>query len=300
MSIVTSAGLSSVLDEVVGALGMESFYQEAFMMPNIYSVRQSNRRRERSASVAGLTLWTAKNPNQSVAEDSLIQQFEKTYTHTPLGKKIPVERELIDDEEFGLLQDIGQQIGATAAQTMETDAVSPFNDAFAGATHQAEDGLSICNTAHKNVDGGNSQSNSKTLALSAANVDTLRIAHRKITNHRGDKMSLRPRLLVVPVELDATAYEIVKSVGKPGTANNDLNFYNGVFDSITWDFLTGTKAWFMLDPAVMKRNMLWYQRVGVEIFGDGDLFAGTRTLGGYMRYSLGCKDWRGIMGSNPA
>lgn len=297
MAVATTGNLSYVLDEVVSALAFEAFYEEPFMMPVLFGVRGSSRRRERAASLAGLTLWTEKQHTQAPDEDQIIQQFEKTFTHKTYGKQLPVERELIEDEEFDLMMDIASQIGITASQTMEQHAADLWNDMFDGATYTAEDGLAICHTAHLNAAGGNSQGNKKTAALSFSNLEAARLAHRKITNYRGDKISIRPRLLVLPIDLEQTGWEIVKSIGKPGVDENTLNFYNGMFDMIAWDFLDDTNDWFLVDPRLMKQNLLWYQRVPMETFGEGNLFTGTRKIGGYMRYSLGVRDWRFVMGS---
>ena len=128
----TSSNLSFLLDEIVSALSFEAFYEEPFMMPVLYGVRGSSRRRERTASFGGLTTWDTKAPAQEPTEDTIDQQFEKDFVHTPYGKQVPVERELIDDEEFGLLEDLGSQLGVTAALTMERKAVEVFDDAFAG------------------------------------------------------------------------------------------------------------------------------------------------------------------------
>jgi hypothetical protein len=119
-------------------------------------------------------------------------------------------------------------------------------------------------------------------------------------NYRGDKMSVHPKLLVVPTDLEEVAWEMIRSTGKPDTANNNANMYNGMFDLVVWDFLTDTNAWFMVDPRLMKLNLIWFQRIALEVFGDGNLFSGTRNIGGYYRAALGVRDWRWIYGNNPS
>lgn len=298
--MMTSQNLAFVLDEVVSGIAYEAFYEDQFMMPLLYDVRTSERKRERLASLAGLTLYSQKTNGAEPASDNVIQEFEKDFIHVSYGKKVSIERELVDDEEWGLLVDVGQQIGMLAAQTMEVTAAAAWSDFFTGATYKAEDNLSVCNSAHLNVDAGNSQSNTGTSDLDFAGIKAARIAMRKFTNYRGDKMSVHPKLLVVPTDLEEVAWEMIRSTGKPDTANNNANMYNGMFDLVVWDFLTDTNAWFMVDPRLMKLNLIWFQRIALEVFGDGNLFTGTRNIGGYYRAALGVRDWRWIYGNNPS
>ncbi len=302
--MITSNTLSYALDEVVSAAAFESFFEQAFMMPMLYSVRPSGRRRERSASFGGLGDFEEKSPSAAAAETSLAQQYEKDFVHVAYALQVPIERELLDDEEYGFAVEVGRQIGIKAAYKMELLAAALFHDAFAGATYKAEDALSICNSAHVNSDSGNSQGNTGTSALSLAAIKSTRTAMRNCKNYRGDLLSVMPDALLIPHDLEETAWEIVRSTGRPDTTNNAANFYNGMFKLFVWPFLsTGVSGgdannWFMLDTRLLKQNLIWYQRVPLEVFGDGDLFKGTRRIGGYFRASHGLRDWRGIYGHN--
>lgn len=310
MATQTSASLSFVLDEVVSAVAFESFFDESFLYTSLYGVRSSGRRRERLASIGGLGVFTQKNAGAAVDDDVVTQQFEKDYTHVAYGKKVPVERELIDDEEFGTIADLGQQLGYMGAYTMELQASEVFRDAFTGARHTTEDSLTLCNSAHLNVDSGNSQGNTGTSALSMSSIQSTRTAMRRFTNYRGQLRSVRPDALIIPPNLEETAWEIVRSTGRPDDATNAANIYNGMFQLYVWDFLdTGIAAgsattagdannWFMVDSKLMRMNLLWYQRIPLEVFGDGDLFTGTRRIGAYYRASHGPRDWRWVYGHN--
>jgi len=302
MATITSANMNFVLDEVVSSVMFESFFDEPYMYPMLYDIRTSNRRRERSASVGGLGEYQVKQRTQAAAEDQITEQFEKDFVHESYGKSVAVERELVDDEEYGVLQEIGSQLGIMAAYSMEKTAATVFNDAFAGASHKGEDGKSLCNAAHVNSDGGNSQSNTGTETCSLAGIQTTRLNMRKFTNYRGEKLAIRPNMLIVPPDLEETAFEIVRSTGSTVDNKNAgvTNFYNGRFDLAVWDFLTDTNAWFMADSRLMKQNLIWYQRTPLARFGDGNLFTGTRRVGGYYRNSYGFKDWRWVFGNNPS
>jgi len=293
---VTSSTLSYVLDEVTSVLAYESFYSEPFFMPELFGIRTSNRRRERTASTSGLTEYAIKTETAAPTEDTIDNQFQKDFTHDAYAKQVAISRELVDDQEWGLLEDIGEQLGTAAAYTMERKAASVFVNSFGAAT--SEDGLSICNDAHLNAGGGNSQDNKGTAALSMTAVKNARIAMRKFTNYNGDYLSVNPNALIVPVDLEETAWEIAKSTMRPDNANMAANIYNGMLDLYVWPLLTSTTDWWLVDTRLMKKNLLWFQRVALEVFGEGNLLTGTKKVGGYMRFSYGCRDWRWVYGSD--
>jgi phage major head subunit gpT-like protein len=288
--------MSYVLDEVVSGVGFESFYEAPFQWPLVYTRRGSMSRRERFTSVGGIGQFQQKTPGTAPAEADVSQQFQKTFVHNPFALQLPFEREFVDDEEWGTVEELGREIGLSAAQTMEVAGAALFNDAFAGATYTAEDALSICSSAHLNVDGGNSQDNSGTSAISMAAIKATRTAMRKFTNYRGEKISVNPDMLIVPVAIEEDSWEIVRSTNRPDGANLVANMYNGMFRLIVWPFLTDDESWFMVDSRLMARHLLWFQRVPLEFHGDGSLFNGTRRIGGYYRESHGCRDWRWIYG----
>lgn len=308
MATITSNTLSFTLDEVVSAVAMEAFYEESFLLPLLYDVRPSGRRRERTASLGGLSEFEIKNEGAAASEDSPVQQFEKDFVHVARGKTVNITREYVDDEEWGVVVDLGRQLGVMAHYTMEKDAMAPFREAFSSTSYLAEDGLTICNSAHLNVDSGNSQDNSGTTALSMASIKTTRTAMRNFTNYNGQLAGCRPDSLLVPCDLEEDAWEIIRSTGRPDSTNLAANMYNGMFQLYVSDFLsTGisdgdANNWFMLDTRKLKGagNLLWFQRIPLEIYGDENKFTGTRSIGAYYRASHGLRDWRGIYGHNVA
>ena len=298
MPAITSGQMSYILDEVVSSVALNEFLQLPNMFAALYNVRPAAGWRDRHSSVGGLGQFTQKQPTVNPDSDVVTQQFQKTFIHNAFAKRVAVEREFADDEQWGFFQNLGVQLGDAANRTMETQAAALFADAFAGATYTAEDALAICYSAHVNSDGGNSQANAGSTALSLTSIASTRIAMRRFTDYRGEKIAINPTLLLVPIDLEQTAWEVVRSSLKPGSANNDANFYQGMFDLAVWNYLSDTNNWFMIDTQLMRRNLVWNQRTGLEIYGDGDLFSGTRHIGGYYRESHGCLDWRWIYGHN--
>ena len=298
MGALTTGQMSYILDEVVSAVLINEFAQLPNIFGSVYNIKTSSKARERSSSVGGLGQFSEKVELQSPDEEGVTQQYQKTFNHTPFAKTVAVSRELVDDEEWSWFQGLGEQLSMAASRTMETQAAGLFNDAFAGATYTGADGAALCADAHTNVDGGNSQDNKGTSAISNASIKAARTAMRKFTDYEGEKIAVTPNTLIVPTDLEQDAWEQINSMGKPGTANNDANFNQNRWQLIVWDYLTDDDNWFMVDMMLARLHLLWYMRSGLELYGDGDLFAGKRRIGAYFRKSNGFVDWRWCYGND--
>lgn len=298
MVTMTSGNLSFVLDEIVTGLAMRAYYRLPSIIPALFNVRPSSRRRERFASVSGSTRWLEKTPTAAPSEIHVIQQAEKDFVHTPFGAAMALEREFIDDQEFGILERLGTEMGRQGALAMELDAVAVLDDLVAGATHKDEFGLSVVNAAHLNVDGGNSQSNSGSNALDTDGLNATRVAMKGFKDYRGNKDPSIMNLVLVPTALETKAQQLARSAQNPDNAQNTANVFQGL-EYLVCDRLDSSTKWYGIDSMLMRDNLLWLQRIGIEIFSTGDLFTGTRKIGGYTRYSRGVLDWRWIYGNAP-
>lgn len=299
MAVLTHSSASFVADETISVLAFDQFNMADIQMPNLYSQRGSIKHDEDHGSISGFTNFTEKTPQAEPDEDSPVQQFRKQFVHVEYAKQSKIDRTVIDDSRFEFFSRFGPLLGQSAVRTFEESAAKTFVNSFTGSDGGlAEDGLSLCNSAHVNVDSGNSQSNSGSTALSFSAVGDTRVSMRKFTDYRGQKISVRPDLLIVPEDLEQTAFEIVRSSGDPTSGNLKANFHNGRFGAVVWRELTSTTNWWMADSIMMANELLWYWRIVLEIFGDGSLMKGTRSIGGYYRSSFGALDWRWVYGQN--
>lgn len=296
---MTQGTLSYLFDEVVTSVIYDASFVGPAVAPFLFNMREMPSRRERVASFSGLDVFSEKTELAAAAEGEIVQQFEKTFTPTAFAQSLVISREAARDEEFGFVARLATSLGEAFQQTIEGKAGDFFNDADTGATYKGEDGLSLANSAHVNVDGANSQDNLYAVALSMANLKTVRDAGRKFTNYRGTaKAHCKFDLLMVPIDLEETAWQIVRSLGRPDDASNAMNMYNGMFDLLVFDEITSTTQWGLIDTKRMQQNLFWLWRDTYEAFGDGDLFKGQRRIGAYFRAAHGHVDWRWYVQGN--
>lgn len=85
-------------------------------------------------------------------------------------------------------------------------------------------------------------------ALNSTTLDAARILieDTNAVDEAGDKISLRPNVLLVPPGLEQTAHVLLETMLKPGTAQNDKNWIsNDVIRPVKWRFLTDSDGWFL-------------------------------------------------------
>lgn len=234
----------------------------------------------------------------TVPYDDTGEGFKTNYVHTQFARGMKIERTLVDDDLYRVIQRRPQKLGLAAFRKRETDAASVFNNAFnSGIT--GGDGKSLCNSAHPSNNGGPSQSNAGSTALSPTEVDTARIIMKGFLTNRGNFQTIQPDMLVVPMQLETYAYEIINSNGKVDTANNNPNFHRGRYKMVVWDnYLTSSTRWFLIDSRLMKEFLMWFDRIKPEFYKDSEFDTLVAKFAGYMRYSFGWSDWRWVYGEN--
>ena len=114
----------------------------------------------------------------------------------------------------------------------------------------------------------------------------------------GERIGVRGDMLIVPMDKEEDAWVIISSKGEPETDNNNRNFHYGKYKLAVWDELTSQYNWFCIDSRLMKLNLLWFDRVKLELNKDKDFNTYESRWSAYMRYSYGWRDSIWIYGHN--
>lgn len=240
----------------------------------------------------------AEGQPQAIEYDSFNPLYETTFTHKEYAKGVAIERKLWDDDRTGQIKRKAQTLGYAFGTTIATHMSSVLNNAFS-ASYVGSDSVALCSASHPvNSASSDTFSNAGTTALSYAAVVSTLIAGHDLDDDRGNPLPIVYDTLYVPTALQATAYEIVNAIGKPGTADNDANFLNSQGLQVVVDpYLSDANNWFMLNKSMANMHLLWFWRVRPEIAldptSDFNLVAKYR---GYMRMSYGWDDPRWIYG----
>lgn len=245
-------------------------------------------------------------------------EFEKGYkarwTHIEFAKGFTVRRKLVDDNLYPgaeipktLTQQV-RKLADNAALQRERAAATLFNGAFTdsgndynGFPYAGPDGVGLCSDAHPQAPShaGDTQDNEGTTALSFDSVRDTKVAMQNFTDDKGEPIAINPDELLIPPELEDTAFRINNSELLPGSADNDVNPQRGRWKLTTWQFLTDTAHWFMMDSTLRNEHLIWFERVPLEFDAVGDFDTLQMKWRAYMRYSRYWSDWRWIYGQQP-
>lgn len=305
MPIVTGAGSNwaDLLDPTVQFRADAAFNRRASLISTLYNVQVSQRAREQVSGVGaiGIDSWKNYENSKIVPEADFDQGYKQTYTHQEYLLDFGIARKDIDDYNFAEVFRAVDRIGDSAALFRETEAASIFNNAFSVAN--GADSVYLCSDSHplSPQKTGVTQDNSFALSLSKTNVRTVREAMMAFTDDNGNKMGITPNLLLVPPSLEDDAIEVVNSSLNPDNANNTVNPQFGRFQVLTWHYLTDSNAWFMIDTAMMRMSLDWFERVPFGVaMREGDDVSVKAYWRAYQRFSYGFSDWKWIAGSNPS
>lgn len=287
-------------------IGFSDNARRASLIPSIYGVNTSERAFEEYLGVGqyGSEGWNFDESGR-VQYDARNKGFDIRFTHAEFAKGFVVDRKLVDDNLTQIAFDDARELGDSAFRKREKGAASIFNNAFATGTRNQDgmpllgpDGVPLCSETHPHSqDDSITQSNRAALALTVANVSTVRVAHMKITDDRGDIMDVMPDQILAPPELEDELKTITGSMLDPASANNAINPQQGRYLGVVWHYLTEPANWFMIDSARRDRSLLWLDRIPLEFGREEDFDTLQAKFRAYMRYSYGWRDWAWLYGS---
>ena len=282
-------GLRKIYDTV--------FNQQPSMREMLYGVHDSQKNQEfdlEDSPIDDFATFSGEIPY-----DDSVQGYRTTYTHEEYARGIKVERKLVDDDLYNIINRKPERLAISAARRRETDAANVFNNSF-NSSVTGGDSLSLCSSAHTSLNSTTTQSNTGTSSLSAVNVEAARRLMVAFRDSIDGVISVQPDTLIVPLQLEEVAWEIINSRGKVDTAQNNANFHNGKYKLVVWNnYLGSSTRWWMADFTLMKQFLNWFDRIKPEFFRDKEFETLMAKFAGYMRYSFGWSDWRWVFGNNP-
>ena len=289
----TSANFQELLEPKFREIFFDAYDEIPEQFSDVFQVKTSKKAKEYDFHMAGTGLWDVKNPGQNINEEDMAKGDEVSYVHTAYAKMIQVEREFSDDDMYGVVEKLPRQLGIGGRATVETTAAAILNNAF---SVNGYDGVPLFSDSHPLIKGGVADNLMTASALNDANLKTgITMMRTNMKTEEGLKMQARAKKLVVSPDLEFTAMTLLQSAGVVGSANNDTNVLKGRLSPVVLDYLTDTNAWFLMDPAIAQLIFFW--RVKPE-FKQSENFDGmVAKYRGYLRFSVGYSDWRGIIGN---
>ena len=303
---LNSSKFGRLLEPGLRKVFMETYKEIPEQYSQIFNIQTSNKAIETDLRMGGFGLWEKKDSIGAVQFQEPTDTQALQYIHEEFASGFSVERKLVDDENYNQISKMSKSLARAARATIETKAAQVLNDAF---TVNGFDGAPLISNTHKRLDGGSMsnrlQADVVTGAiadgkLTDANLKGALVQVRKQVDDRGILIQVQPKVLVVPPALEYTARTILGSMNISTTVNgtgitNDKNVIQGQLKVVVLDYLSSSTAWFLLDPTVAELNFFWRKRL--EFKNEEDFSTMAAKYRGYMRFSAGYSDYRGIFGS---
>lgn len=306
---ITSANWGELVVPGLSEAFLLEYGRRPSLLNQVYDVRSSNRANEQHLGVGAISDagWVDFEKTGHVQDAEFSRGYKWTTTHSEFAQSMTVRRKLVDDNNFAELLDQSRRLGDSAFRFREKCAAGVFNNAFTASGTDAwgfpiagADAVALCSASHPRNpdDAGTTDSNTSNIALTAANISTVRQNMMAFTDDQGDILNVMPDEILVPPELEDTALIHLRSAQDPVSANNAINPQSGRFNIVVWHYLTSSTNWFMLDSGLRRQSLIWYERVPLE-FGPEDLNRETMQFRmiAYNRFSRGFRDWRFIYGA---
>ncbi|MGL4774540.1 MAG: Mu-like prophage major head subunit gpT family protein [Clostridium sp.] len=282
----------------------------------IYHVKTSKKAKETDYGLGAMTPWSKFGASQTTVADATAMPtvqyqkinagLERTYVHEEFASGFMVERKFVDDEQYDTIMKMPKDLARAGRYKVEQDAASLFNNALVVTpTATIYDGKPLFAIDHplaqlKNAQGVAITTKGNNLIVGTLSDVTLQNAlllGRKQVDEAGKLIVMNFDTLVVPPALEYKARILLQSSGITGSANNDINVLKGKLNIVVWDFLNKDDACFLMDSSAHQANFFW--RVKVEFNREKDFDSFVSKYNGYMRYSYGVSDWRGLIAIKP-
>jgi len=261
----------------------------------VYGMESSNRNFEKMSGAGSFT--DLQEFDGTVHYDTSEQLYDKTTYFPPYALGAKVARMLVEDDLHGVINNIPRLMAQSTARTLIKKKVTMLNNAFTGTT--GGDSLSLCNASHPySPTDATTQSNKGTSAFSVTALEATRIiGQTAVFNNRGELLDVDYDTIIAHPLKQPEIWEVIKSDKQPGTANNNANFYQGLYKLVVSRRLSSSTNWFMLDSRISKLFFKFWTRIAPDfsmVPPDSDTFVRKWTV--YERSNADFYAWHPIYG----
>ena len=297
---ISRAQLAKELEPGLNALFGLEYSKYGDEAAEIFESETSDRAFEEEVMLSGFGAAPTKSEGAGVEYDSATEVYTARYTHETVAMAFALTEEAVEDNLYDRLSNrYTRALARSMAHSKQVKGASILNNAF-NNNFTGGDGKEMIATDHPLSVGG-TFSNEPTTAtdLNETALENGLISISQFTDERGLIVALRGRKLVIPAELQFVAERLMKSEGRVGTADNDINALRSsgaIPEGYTVNhFLTDPDAFFILTDA--PNGLKHFTRAPLRTAMEGEFNTGNMRFKARERYSYGWSDPRGIYGS---
>ena len=267
----------------------------------IYVTESSDRAFEEEVMLSGFANAYVKPEGSAVAYDNAQETFTARYTNETVALAFALTEEAMEDNLYDRLASrYTKALARSMASTKNTKGANILNNGFTGTGNPTYgDGQVLLIASHPTLSGNQSNILSTASDLNETSLEQCMIDIANTKDERGLKVAAKAKRLVIPTNLQFVAERLMKSVGRGGTADNDINALKhmgmipeGYFVN---HYLNDTDAFFLITD--VPNGMKHFDRAPLKTSMEGDFDTGNVRYKARERYVFGASDWRGIFGT---
>ena len=265
----------------------------------IFDEESSDRAFEEEVMLGGFGNAEVKPEGSGVVYEAAQETFTARYTHETIALAFSLTEEAVEDNLYDKISTrYTKALARSMANTKQIKAANVLNRAF-NSSFLGGDDKELCSTDHPTLSGDQKNELSTSADLNETSLEQMLIDIAGMKDERGMKIALQGVKMIIPVNLQFTAERLMKSAGRVGTADNDLNAIRNMGmvpqGYVVNNFLTDTDAFFLKTDA--PNGLKMFTRSPIRTAMEGDFDTGNVRYKARERYSFGFSDWRGIFGS---
>ena len=267
----------------------------------IFASESSDRAFEEEVMLSGFGTAATKAEGAMVTMDQATEAYTSRYTHNTVALGFAITEEAIEDNLYDRLAGrYTRALARSMAQSKQITAANILNNGFdTGGSYNGGDGKALMTTDHPLANGGTFRNELSTAAdLNETSLEQALIDIAGMTDERGLRVAARGMKMVIPSANQFNAERLMKSPGRTGTADNDINAVAsmGMIPQgyRVNNFLTDTDSWYIITD--VPNGMKMFQRAALKTAMEGDFDTGNVRYKARERYSFGVSDYRGIFG----
>jgi len=296
---ISRAQLVKELEPGLNALFGLEYKNYANEHSQVFDTENSDRAFEEEVMLSGFANAGVKPEGSAVNYDAAQETFTARYTHETLALAFSITEEAIEDNLYDRLASrYTKALARSMANAKQVKAANVLNRGF-NSSYTGGDGLELFSTAHVIVSGTEQNELSTAADLNETSLEQAMIDIAALTDERGLKIAAQGRKMIVPAALQFTAERLLKSVGRTGTADNDISAVVSMNvipqGYVVNHYLTDTDAWFIKTD--VPNGLKHFVRAPIKTAMEGDFETGNVRYKARERYSFGWSDWRGVFGS---
>mgnify|MGYP003127962685 CR=1 FL=1 len=297
---ISRAQLVKELEPGLNALFGLEYKQYANEWNEIFDSESSDRAFEEEVMLSGFANASVKPEGQGITYDQAQETFTARYTNETIALAFAITEEAIEDNLYDRLASrYTKALARSMASTKNIKGAAVLNNGF-NSTYAGGDGKELFATDHPTLAGTFSNELSTAAELNETSLEQALIDIAAFTDERGLKIAAQGTKMIIPSALQFTAERLMKSEGRTGTADNDINAVKsmGMLPQgyAVNHYLTAAKKWFIKTD--VPNGMKHFERAPITTKMEGDFDTGNVRYKARERYVFGFSDPRGAFASN--